>query len=217
MHIRTYIGTLCGIGVGVLAVVIWMATFQPHAGVELSGYLFPLSAFILKRLYPIQSIPVLLWYGGALVQWIVFGAVLDVLRRVFRRESRHDMEAQPSAAADSARHRGLQSVSPVGRAPEMKLLHIIAAGWLGFGVSALLIVWQLAAYLNGRIPNHILPFVLLLSGTEEAVPVAYSWTLMIGALSALTCLGSLITLICAHLILRRTRNAKSSNKHGDSA
>ncbi|MCB1210646.1 MAG: hypothetical protein KDK97_15050, partial [Verrucomicrobiales bacterium] len=132
MHIRTYIGTLCGIGVGVLAVVIWMATFQPHAGVELSGYLFPLSAFILKRLYPIQSIPVLLWYGGALVQWIVFGAVLDVLRRVFRRESRHDMEAQPSAAADSARHRGLQSASPLAPAPALQLLPPLDAPLLAF-------------------------------------------------------------------------------------
>ena len=86
MRIRRYIGTLCGAGVGVLAIVIWMATFQPHGGVELSPYLFPLSPIILKRLYPAQSVPVVVWYGGALVQWLVFGALLDVLRSVFRRE-----------------------------------------------------------------------------------------------------------------------------------
>ena len=93
MHIRPYIGTLCGIAVGVLAVVIWMVTFQPHGGVELSRYLFPLSAFILERMYPAQSIPVPLWYGGALLQWVILGAVVDLLRRVFRRESRHDNAA----------------------------------------------------------------------------------------------------------------------------
>lgn len=90
MRNRPYVGTLCGIGVGVLAIFIWMLTFQPHGGVELSKYLFPLSLFILKRIYPAQSIPVLLWYFGALLQWVVIGALVDLLRRVFRRESRHE-------------------------------------------------------------------------------------------------------------------------------
>ena len=87
MRIRPYFGIVCGIGVGVLAIVIWMLTFQPHGGVELSRYLFPLSAFILERMYPAQSIPVSLWYGGALLQWLLVGALVDLLRRVFRRES----------------------------------------------------------------------------------------------------------------------------------
>lgn len=89
MHIRAYIGTLCGIGFGVVAVVIWMLTFQPHGGVELSRYLFPLSAPVLGHMYPQQSIPVPLWYGVALLQWLGVGAFVDLLRRVFRRESRH--------------------------------------------------------------------------------------------------------------------------------
>lgn len=93
MHIRAYIGTLCGFGVGVLAVVIWMLTFQPHGGVELSRYLFPLSATVLKRMYPQQSIPAPLWYGFALFQWLGVGALVDLLRGVFRRESRHDKAA----------------------------------------------------------------------------------------------------------------------------
>ncbi|HXJ61064.1 MAG TPA: hypothetical protein VNU68_30835 [Verrucomicrobiae bacterium] len=93
MRIRPYIGILCGFGVGVLAVIIWMLTFQPHGGVELSRYLFPLSALALERVYPTQSIPVSLWYGGALLQWLVVGALVDLLRRVFRRESRHDNAA----------------------------------------------------------------------------------------------------------------------------
>ena len=84
MHIRPYIGTICGIGVGVLAIVIWVLTFEPHGGAELSPYLFPLSSLILERMYPTQSVPVPLWYGGALLQWIVLGGVVDLLRRAFR-------------------------------------------------------------------------------------------------------------------------------------
>ena len=76
-----------------LAVIIWMLTFQPHGGVELSMYLFPLSAVVLDRMYPAQSIPVPLWYAGALFQWLAVGGLVDLLRRVFRRESRHDNAA----------------------------------------------------------------------------------------------------------------------------
>jgi hypothetical protein len=81
MRIRPSIGTLCGAGIGVVAIVIWMLTFQPHGNVALSRYRFPLSALILQRMYPAESIPVPLWYGGALVQWLALGAFVDLLRR----------------------------------------------------------------------------------------------------------------------------------------
>ena len=84
MRIRPLIGTLCGIAVGVLAIAVWMLTFEPHGGPELSRYLFPVSAIILDRMYPTQSIPVPLFYGGALLQWVVLGVLIDLLRRVFR-------------------------------------------------------------------------------------------------------------------------------------
>lgn len=77
-----YVGTVCGAAVGVLAIAIWMLTFQPHGGVELSRYLFPFSALILKRIYPAQSIPVEGWYGTALLQWVFLGALVDVLRKL---------------------------------------------------------------------------------------------------------------------------------------
>jgi len=94
MRIRPLIGTLCGIAVGVLAIAVWMLTFEPHGGPELSHYLFPASAIILERMYyPTRSIPVPLWYGGAFLQWVVLGMLVDLLRRVFRRESRHDNTA----------------------------------------------------------------------------------------------------------------------------
>jgi hypothetical protein len=84
MDLRPYAGTLSGIGIGLLAIVIWMLTFQPHGGVELSWCLFPLNAIVLERLYPAQSIPASLWYGGALLQWTALGACVDVFRRAFQ-------------------------------------------------------------------------------------------------------------------------------------
>ena len=89
IHIQPYFGTLCGVTVGLLAIVIWMVRFEPHGGVELSRYLFPLSALILERRYPAQSIPVPHWYDGALLQWVVLGMIVDLLCRTFRRESGH--------------------------------------------------------------------------------------------------------------------------------
>jgi len=90
MSIRPYFAALCGFGIGVVAIFIWMLTFQPHGGVELSRelsrYLFPVSAFILERMYRAKSILVPLWYGGVLLQWLVVGAFIHLLRRVFRRE-----------------------------------------------------------------------------------------------------------------------------------
>jgi len=87
MRIQSCVGTLSGTGVGVLAILIWMLTLQPHSGAELSDYLFPMSALILELIYdPAQSIPVPLWYGGALLQWVIAGAVVDILRRAFRRQ-----------------------------------------------------------------------------------------------------------------------------------
>lgn len=59
----------------------------------LQGYLFLLSALLLERIYPTLSIPVPLWYRGALLQWLVVGATVDLLRRVFRRASRYDNAA----------------------------------------------------------------------------------------------------------------------------
>lgn len=89
MHIRPYIGIICGTVVGGLAIVIWMATFEPHGGVELSRYLFPLSALALERMYPAQDVPVPFWYAAAMLQWVGLGAVVDLLRRLFRRKSGH--------------------------------------------------------------------------------------------------------------------------------
>ena len=87
MHIRPFIGTLSCTALGVLALIVWIVTFEPHGGVELSRYLFPLSAVIIERPYPTESPPLILFYSSALLQWVLVGLLVDLLRRFFRRES----------------------------------------------------------------------------------------------------------------------------------
>jgi hypothetical protein len=78
------VGTICGLFVGVAAIALWMFTFSPHGGVELSAFLFPLSRVVLAWLYPAQSVPVGMWYGGALLEWVLIGSVVDVVRLIVR-------------------------------------------------------------------------------------------------------------------------------------
>jgi hypothetical protein len=99
MRIGPYFGTLCGFAVGVLAIVIWMLTFEPHGGVELSRYLFALSAFILKRIYPAASIPVPLWYGGALLQWVILGRAFGSTAESFSERGSGELKGDESMKA----------------------------------------------------------------------------------------------------------------------
>ncbi len=62
--------------------------------------------------------------------------------------------------------------------------------WFVLIASGLLIIWQTFAYLSGQIPDHILPLVIRVSGTQEAVPVAYAWTLRLGLVSVVTFVGA---------------------------
>ena len=66
--------TLLGTVIGIAAIVIWMMTFDPHGGVELSGFLFPISSSLLSSVvFPHESVPVLIWYLGAFFQWFCLG------------------------------------------------------------------------------------------------------------------------------------------------
>jgi hypothetical protein len=77
--------TLIGAAAGPIVVGIWTATFQPHGGVELSSYLFPLSAWLLGEvIFRHDSIPVLVWYGSALSHWAAVGCVIDFFRNRMR-------------------------------------------------------------------------------------------------------------------------------------
>ena len=82
---RPLLGTKCGLFGGLAAIALWMLTFSPHGGVDLSAFLFPLSRVVFQWLYPTQSVPVGMWYGGALLQWVLIGALVDALRLIVRR------------------------------------------------------------------------------------------------------------------------------------
>jgi len=86
MRIRPFIGTLAGFAVELITIIAWLITFEPHGGRELSHYLFPGSALLLERMFPACSIPVFLWYAGALFHWVIPGVLVDLFRRAFRRE-----------------------------------------------------------------------------------------------------------------------------------
>jgi len=90
MKIRRYFGTLCGLILGVLSLLIWILTFEPHGGPELSWYLFPISRLVLDWLFPRESIPAVLWFGGALLQWIVLGAAVDLLRQFAEKRTKKE-------------------------------------------------------------------------------------------------------------------------------
>lgn len=82
MRIRPFIGTLSGFAVGLIAIAVWMITFEPHGGPELSWYLFPLSRLVLEHLYPGETLSAFLWYASALLQWVLLGAVTDIVRKL---------------------------------------------------------------------------------------------------------------------------------------
>ena len=77
--------TILGSIASVLAVLVWVITFQPHGGVELSAYLFPVSRLLLQWIYPHESIPPTIWYVSALLHWFFIGASVDIVRYVTRR------------------------------------------------------------------------------------------------------------------------------------
>jgi hypothetical protein len=77
---RRFRYTKIGVGLGVVAVATWMATFDPHGGVELSSIHAPLWHCVLHLAVPGQSIPTLAWYAGLMLHWPLLGAAVDLLR-----------------------------------------------------------------------------------------------------------------------------------------
>jgi hypothetical protein len=85
-RIRPYLGTICGIVLGFVAIAIWMFTFNFRTGVDYSRRLFPLLCFVLEKnmLYPPINIPFALWYLAAFLHWFIPGVVIDLMRWTFR-------------------------------------------------------------------------------------------------------------------------------------
>jgi len=87
VRIHAYLGTLIGTGVGMLALMIWLLTFEPHGGPEYSRWLFPAARPLLDALYPQQAPPMPVFFFAALVHWLLPGVLVDLLRAAFRRLS----------------------------------------------------------------------------------------------------------------------------------
>lgn len=66
---KPLIGTISGTVLGVIGIVIWAITFEPHGGLDLSWYLFPLSRLVLEACYTGRSVPVSLMFAAAVLQW----------------------------------------------------------------------------------------------------------------------------------------------------
>ena len=85
-RIRPYLGTISGIVLGIVTIIIWMLTYNVHPGVDYSRNLFPLSCFVLKQknLYSSMYIPYALWYWAAFLNWFLPGVCVDLVRWAFR-------------------------------------------------------------------------------------------------------------------------------------
>lgn len=82
-----YLGTIAFGVLGIAAIAVWviMYMYSPFDNYyELSNYLFPLSSRVLKLLFPKQSIPGTLVFGGFLGEWLATGALVDVVRYFVR-------------------------------------------------------------------------------------------------------------------------------------
>lgn len=93
MTARRFTFTTLGGLVGLASVVAWIVTFEPHGNVELSAYLFPAWSWLAGVLFAGRSIPVPVWYGGALLHWVVLGVVVDVIRELRRRHAQRRLSA----------------------------------------------------------------------------------------------------------------------------
>lgn len=87
MTARCFTFTILGGLVGPVAVLLWIATFEPHGGVELSGCLFPAWSWLSRVLFAGRSVPAPVWYGGAVLHWVVLGALVDFFRELRRRHA----------------------------------------------------------------------------------------------------------------------------------
>lgn len=73
---------------------------------------------------------------------------------------------------------------------------------------SVLLGWQLFVLVSGNYPEHIMPMVKIFNGTEQALPVAYSWTIRLAALTIVGLLASLIAWIAAGRYFRAIEPSK---------
>lgn len=74
-----------------------------------------------------------------------------------------------------------------------------------FALSLTLCLWNTHAIRKGIAPDHLLPFVKAISGTQECIPTANQWTLYLIAISIMSTSisGGALLGFCAFLIWKR--------------
>lgn len=88
MKHRRFLGTYCGIAAGLIAIIIWLITFEPHSGSGNSISLFPLAARLLNATFPNQSIPLIIWFISGFLLWVLIGVVIDLYRFLLWKNNR---------------------------------------------------------------------------------------------------------------------------------
>ena len=83
----------------------------------------------------------------------------------------------------------------------LRSIRVIATVSLAFFTS--LLGWQLFVLVAGTYPDHILPVVKMLNGSQESVPVAYAWTTRLAAITIIGVVASLIGCIAMNLRIKR--------------
>lgn len=87
VRIQPYLGTLLGTGIGMIAVLLWLLTFEPHGGPEYSRYLFPAAQPLLAAAYGQEAPPVPVFFFAALGHWLLPGVAVDLVRALVGRKS----------------------------------------------------------------------------------------------------------------------------------
>ena len=71
--------------------------------------------------------------------------------------------------------------------------------------------WQLFVLITGSYPEHILPAVKIISGTQESVPVAYAWTLRLAVITVVGLLASSAGWITMNSRIKKDRANKTAH------
>ena len=69
-----------GFSLGIVAVLVWVFTFEPHGNVELSGVLFPGVQPVLTWAFPNGDTPMSWFFAMAVAHWLIPGVLIDLIR-----------------------------------------------------------------------------------------------------------------------------------------
>lgn len=78
--------------------------------------------------------------------------------------------------------------------------------WVSLAGFGILLSWQLIVLATNGYPEHIMPIVIFFSGTEESLPVAYSWTIYLAVITVAGTIASCVGCFVVKLWLKTNRS-----------